>query len=76
MGLSTDTNQVGDEVEWGLNSGGLTTHSPLLSTPPAFPYSTPIHHGVPEQDSPSLDTCQNSKATLKAWATVRVTAWA
>lgn len=57
-------------------------------TPEPLPYALPLllswssstlpppTRYIHKQDSPSLDTCQNSKATLKAWATVRVTAWA
>ena len=74
--LAKATNHVRDEDE--VDSRAFY-HMPLplllswsSSTPPPPPPTCYIH----KQDSPSLDTCHNSKATLKAWATVRVTAWA
>ena len=74
--LAKATNHVRDEDE--VDSRAFY-HMPcpycstgLLQHPHPPPPTCYIH----KQDSPSLDTCHNSKATLKAWATVRVTAWA
>lgn len=67
-------------TNWGGDGGGSRSRPSRPLPSPHRPASllrrcpTPPTHNVCEQASPSLDTCQNSKATLKAWATVRVTA--